>query len=287
MVVVLLLLVLLPVAGVVLALVVPGRGATEARTAWRVAGLLAGVVLAVVVDQVTELGRGTMLAIPVVTLGLLAGVLVGETRRTAPPAGTRQASLQVRRVIDHLPRTLTVAVAAGLVALLGLLAAGVALGSPDDLGRAGRALAVACSDGLSQRRGPWAGSFYAVPLAAVLLGGLVATTLAARAVVRRPLRGLDGTEVGRADEARTRSVTDVVAAYGVLVAVPLAGVAATSAIALGGIECRPAAWTALLWACLALVPLALVLLGLSAAAALRSRRTDAPVRSEGSTAVGR
>jgi hypothetical protein len=232
--------------------------------AWRLGGLAVGLAVAWVVERSADLGRGVMLAVPIATLGLLVGVLVGESRRCAAPDGARQAPLQVRRVADHLPRPLSGAVACGLVALAVLLVTGTLLGSPDDLGRAGRALAIDCGGGFSQRRGPWPGSFYAVPLAAVLVGGVLASWLAARAVVRRPLRlapAGDHADVLLAERAaRTRSVTDVVAALGVLVAVPLAGVAATTASGLHGIDCRPIAWTVLMVAALVTLGSSVVLL---------------------------
>ncbi|GAA1935334.1 hypothetical protein [Nocardioides marmoribigeumensis] len=276
----LLLVVLVPTLGVALAIGTP-RPVTQRRpAAWRWGGLAVGVVAAWGVDRVSDLGRGTMLAVPLVALGLLAGVLVGETRGLAPAQGTRHASLQVRRVADHLPRVLTAAVAAGLTGLLGLLAAGIALGSPDDLGRAGRSLAISCGNGFGQARGPWPGSFYAVPLAAVLLGGAVASALAARAVVRRPLRLGADADLAAETQARRSSVADVVAALGVLVAVPLGGVAVTTAGALNGIDCRPGSWTALLLVATVLALAALALLVASAATLLRPAPARDRVRSD-------
>jgi hypothetical protein len=271
----LLVVVLLPVLAVALA-ATGGTTTGVARTSalgWRLGGLAVGLAAAVLVARATDLGRGPMLAGPLVALGLLAGTLVGETRRTAPPDGTRHASLRVRRVADHLPRRLTAAVGAATVALVGLMVVGVALGSPDDLGRAGRSLAIDCGNRFAQARGPWPGSFSVGPLAAVLAGGLLAAALAARAVVRRPLRGAPGEDPGATELARSRSVADVVAALGVLVAVPLAGVAAVAASALHGIDCPPAGWTALLWLSLALAVGALALLAVSGAALLAPRTT--------------
>ena len=280
MAVLLVLVLLLPAVVVAAALALP-RPATPGRpTLWRWGGLAVGLVAAWGVDRALDLGRGTMLAVPVAALGLLGGVLVGETRRLAPVDGTRHASLEVRRVADHLPRALTPAVVTGLVALVGLLAAGVALGSADDLGRAGRSLAISCGGGVGQARGPWPGSFYAVPLAAVLLGGVAASAVAARAVVRRPRRVDPDADLQAEAAARRSSVADVVAALGLLVAVPLGGVAAVGASALAGIDCRPGSWTALLGVAVALVPAALALLTVCAATLLRpaqaSRRPAVP-----------
>ena len=280
MAIALLVLLVLPVVGVLLALRAGGGAAPvrSAATPWRLLGLGGGVAAAVLVERSADLGRGTMLAVPVVALGLLVGVAVGESRRHAPPPGPRAASLQVRRVRDHLPPALAAAVAVALGGLVLLLVTGVLLGSPDDLGRAGRTLAEHCSDGTGHRHGPWPGSFYAVPLAAVLAGGLAASWLAARAVVRRPLRvGADAPEPGaEADRASRRaSVTDVVAALGVLVAVPLAGVATTSAASLHAMQCRPASWTALLWLAVVLGVGALGLLVASTAVLLRPRTATA------------
>ena len=66
-----------------------------------------------------------------------------------------------------------------------------AIGSADDLGRAGRSLTRACSALAVEGRGPWPGSFYAWPLIAVVLIGLVVAGVALLSVTRRPRQGED------------------------------------------------------------------------------------------------
>lgn len=208
------------------------------RTArWRWGGVVLGIGLAGGATQVEgALGRGLMLTAPLFALGVLAGVLMGELRVTAPDETKRSASLDVRRVGDYLPRGLATAVALAAGTLAALLIVTTFLGSPDDLGRSGRRLVQVCSDAITEGRGPWPGSFYSLPLAAIVLGGLAAATLALHRVARRPRQGED---VAVDDALRRSAVASVVAAAGLLVAVPLAGVSAISAIALLGITCSP------------------------------------------------
>ena len=122
--------------------------------------------------------------------------------------------------------------------------------------RAGRTLARQCSPILGQAVGPWPGSFYAVPLALVVLSGLVLAGLALRRVVHRPRSGDDP----RVDDALRRSAAEaVVAGCGLLVAVPLAGVSFFAALAVLGLDCAPAVWTAAAAALGLLVPALAVL----------------------------
>lgn len=230
----------------------------RATARWRSGGLLVGAVVAVVAAQVSSLGRGLMLAGPLLALCVLLGVVLGELRVTAPPADERTAALEVRRVRDYVPRVLgPVVLTAG--ALLGLLlTVTTALGSPDDMGRAGRSLFRQCTELTSEARGPWPGSFYSVPLALVVGLGLLVAAVALRQVVRRPRQGAD---LGADDALRRRAAETVTAAAGLLVAVPFAGVAMIAAGGLNGISCAPTTWRVLSTVLLLLVP---VLLGLGA-----------------------
>jgi len=229
---------------------------TTAR--WRNRGLLLGVVVAIVSAQVGTLGRGLMLAGPLLALCVLLGVVLGELRVTAPPLAERRAVLEVRRVRDYVPRRLATVVAASISLLTALLVTTTSMGSADDLGRDGRWLARQCSDVLSEARGPWPGTFYSVPLAVVVGLGLIVAAVALRQVVRRPRQGSD---LAADDALRHRAAETVTAAAGLLVAVPFAGVALLAGIGLSGISCAPASWTALSTVLLLLVP---VQLGLGA-----------------------
>ena len=255
----------------------PPRTRTAARTvaAWRVAGAVVGVAVAAWSVQADALGRGLMLAAPLVGLCVLAGVVVGEFRVTAPDGPVREAGLAVRRWQAYLPPRLTAAVAgsAGLLAVV--LVAATLAGSPDDLGRAGRRLVRECSPDMTQSHGPWPGSFYAWPLAVVVGTGLL---LAGRAVVRIARRSGQGEDLATEERQRRRSAAAVTAAAGLLVAVPLAGVSAVAAVSLLGIGCRPALWTVLGWGLVAVLPIAVglaarCLVVLAAPAVVEPRRT--------------
>jgi hypothetical protein len=218
---------------------------------WRLAGLTAGAAAGIGAAQWDPLGRGPLLAAPLCALCVLAGVVVGELRVTAPRGPVRSAGLEVRRIRDYLPRRLTAAVATATSLLALVLALTASAGSPDDLGRAGRALARRCSAVLTETVGPWPGSFYAVPLLAVVIPGLALAALALRRIVQRPRSGDD---LGLDDALRRQAAESVVAGCGLLVAVPLAGVSFFAAHALSNLDCAPTTWRVLAGALGLLVP---------------------------------
>ena len=244
----------------------PSRGAdarvVARRTALcRAAGVGVGLVAGHEVLSSGSLGRGVLLAAPVSALCVLAGVLAGELAGPAVSGATRQAALEVRRVRDYLPPALSRTVAVLTALLLGLLAATSATGSADDLGRAGRSLAYRCSADLNGAVGPWPGSFYSAPLAAVLVVGLLGAGLTLRSVVRRPRTGTRSDGLLEDDALRRHSAAAVTGACGVLIAVPLAGVALTAGSALLSVGCRAGWQGGVGVALLALVPVCLVVLG--------------------------
>lgn len=220
----------------------PGPRLSNVRrrtTRWRWGGVAVGVGLAVgVAASGGRLGVGAMLAAPLFSLGVMGGVIVGELRVTPPTCATRAASLEVRRVRAYLPKALTGAVVVATVSLGLLLVSTTALGSPDDLGRAGRWLVRSCGGGLTEGRGPWPGSFYSLPLSILTITGLTGASFAVRQVVHRPRQGEDDLVD---DALRRHAVAGIVAASGILVAVPLAGASLVSSIALLGISC-PTWW---------------------------------------------
>lgn len=249
---------------------------------WRALGLLVGLAAGVLMLSGGGLGRGPMLAAPVFGLCVLAGVIVGELRVSAPGGPTRRATLEVRRLRDYVPRGLTAAVAATTMLLGGILVATTLAGSGDDLGRAGRSLARECSAVNSEAAGPWPGSYYSLSLAATVGVGLLGAAVASLLIVRRPRQGV-GHPVN--DTPRRRAVSAVVAASGVLVAVPLIGVSLTAAGALFSISCRPGWWSVLAWSLLILSVAVILLLGWCAAALLppisglaRARHGSLPTR---------
>lgn len=237
---------------------------TMAVARW--AGLVVGVVAALVVLGSGSLGVGVLLSAPALGLGVLLGVVVGELLGSrVPRERLRVAALEVRRVRDYLPRPLTATVATSGALLLVLLAVTTAMAAPDDMARPGRTLFRRCSAAMGQRHGPWPGSFYSVPLVVVLAAGAASALLALRVVVLRP-RSSGPDDLAQDDAWRRRSVTAVVGSLGVLVALPLAGVAFLAAAGLAGIDCRPAWWTAAAWVLGAAVPGALAVATWSALA---------------------
>ncbi|SBT54862.1 hypothetical protein [Micromonospora narathiwatensis] len=275
-------LLLVPLLGVALAgPSAAGEPATEhiRRTTWRWrwAGVAFGAVAAAVAARADPLGRGVLLAAPLFGLCVLAGVVAGEGRVVARPAGTtRQAALETRQVRHYLPRRPFRAVAAAGAALAVLLAATTAAGSADDLGRAGRSLAYACGE-FTAAHGPWAGSFYSLPLALLVGLGVLIATLALRRLVGRPRPQAPAGALVHDDAERRRSATAVTGACGVLITIPLIGVSLFTATGLLSNPCRPAWWTAAAWGLLLLLPAWTVLLAWSAVAVLRpGQRADRP-----------
>ena len=249
------------------------------RTAsFRLAGVIAGLAAGGAAAGQGALGRGPLLAGPVFGLCVLAGVAAGEIS-VRPAAGrTRTAAVEVRRVRDYLPRGLASAVTAAAAVLAALAAVTTVTAGPDDLGRAGRVLLLSCRAGLQQAYGPWPGSFYSVPLAAVVAAGLIAAGGALRVVIRRARTGADADAVAADDALRRRAARTITGACGILVALPLAGVCLVSAGALLSVSCHPAWWTYAGWALLALLIPVVALMGWSAAVLLAPARaaTAAP-----------
>ena len=235
----------------------PEQEATARTTVrWRLAGLVTGLVVALAVGAQGGLGRGLLLAAPLFGLCVLGGVVVGELRVRPPQGPVRRAELGVRRIRDYLPRRLAtaVAVATGVLALTLVLT--TAAGSPDDLGRAGRRLFRHCTATVAEGRGPWPGSYYTVPLAVLVAAGLLFAATAMVRIVRRPAQAGDPAVDDALRASAARSVT---AAVGVLVSVPLAGVAAVAGMTLAGFDCRPGWWQVPTAALGVVVPAALVL----------------------------
>ena len=231
--------------------------AAARRTAnWRWAGVITGLVAGGVAAASGALGRGLLLAGPVFGLCVLAGVVAGEI--SVRPAGgpTRTAVVEVRRVRDYLPHGLAKAVLAAAAVLLALVTVTTATAGPDDLGR-GTVLLSRCGPGSWEGHGPWAGSFYSVPLAAMVATGLIVAGVALRVVIRRARTGADPDGVAADDALRQRAAWTITGACGILTALPLAGVCLVSAAALLSFSCHPAWWTYAGWALLAvLIPTA-------------------------------
>jgi hypothetical protein len=214
---------------------------------WRVVGLLLGAVAAVLLlvlgERVDALGRASALAPTALGAGVLLGTIAGEL--TARPAVgiRRSAAIETRTLGSILPRGRAVLLAVSTGLLVGALALGAAWGSADDLGRAGRWLTRQCvmeEDGVGRvlvgsSRGPWPGSFYAVPLAVALAVLAVLVAAALRAIVDRPRPELDSR--GLDTLLRRWSVGNVLTAATVTVLGTLGPVAVLMASALRSGTC--------------------------------------------------
>ena len=221
------------------------RTARRRATAGRLAGLALGIGVAwfLFTRPPAWLGLGQALAAPAFALCLLAGVILGEVR-PRPDGPHRTATLEVRDVGRYLPRALTRWLVVFAVTLAVLLVVTTAVGSPDDLGRPGRWLAVSCGPELSRAAGPWPGSFYSLPIALVVVLGLGAALMTARFVAGR--RAED--DPAGDEAARRRSTRVIVAAAGVLTAAPLAGSALLAGAAVRNVDCG-GSWTPVLVGC--------------------------------------
>lgn len=234
---------------------------------WRLVGLALGLVagglLLVLGQRADALGRLTALAPAAVGAGVLLGTVVGELTARPSVGVRRTAVVESRTVRSVLPRGRATLLALSTVALGGVLAAGAAWGSPDDLGRAGRSLSERCTllvDGVATEvagaRGPWPGSFYALPLAATSVVLALLTGLALRAVVRRPRpdpRGLGLDSVLRRWSAGTVLTAALFAVLGTL-----GPVASLMVAPLADLDCGTPAQAVGRWVVTLLGPLALV-----------------------------
>ena len=254
---------------------VPERLGAVARSTlrWRLAGLGVGLLAAASSAQSGALGRGLVLAVPLLCLCVLLGVVAGELRVRPPAADVRAAALEVRSGRQYLPPVLPALVAAATVVLGALLTFTSAIATEDDLGRPGRALGRACSAVSAELRSPWPGSFYALPLAAVVLAGLALAAVALVSVARRPRQGEDPL---LDDALRRQAATAVVAAVGLLVTVPLVGTGVPAAAGLLQVCAAPAGWTAAGSALLVVIPLAVALGAWCAAQLLVPGRVRSP-----------
>ncbi|GAA1290213.1 hypothetical protein Psi02_15880 [Planotetraspora silvatica] len=211
-----------------------GLRTTARRLLWaRLAGLSLGLTASWLVLNWDGLGRGPLLATPALGLGILFGTLTGEAAAPRPHGAIRGASLEIRTARDYLPRfSAPLAGALSLVTVV-LLAVTTATASADDMGRPGRVLAANRPDGTVRSAvSPWPGWFYAWPLLSVLAVAFLLSALAVHRVVRRGRLDLDAAARAVDDARRAHSARVVTAAYGICVALPLAGIAVVAGDAL-------------------------------------------------------
>ncbi|MFJ7125022.1 hypothetical protein [Streptomyces sp. NPDC098101] len=217
------------------ALPAPHRPArTELLVRW--GGAAIGAVAAWTVSQGAGLGLGVLHALPVFAVCATAGVLAADALTPGPGGAVRRAGLAPRRVRDVLPTRFAVLLGAEAAVLVALLAVAALTASPDDMGRAGRTLGVACGS-LTQSRGPWPGLFYGAPVLVALAFGTAACGYALRRITGRPVPGGDAAAVAADAGRRRERARAVTAAWGLLVAAPLAGTALFASGALRSLSC--------------------------------------------------
>lgn len=229
---------------------VPAESRLRARAdrCARWAGLVAGFVVAQLLARrdSDDLGAGILYALAAFGLCAVGGVLLGDALAPRPREAVRTAGLTPRRVRDQVPPRMTRLLLIQAASFVLLLTVTTAVASPDDLGRAGRALAVTCG-GVTEVHSPWPGSFYAVPIGVSLAVGTAVCAWALRRIAHRP---------GEERERRDRS-SAITAAWGLLVSTQLLGAATTTSGALTSTTCDGGIGTA---AVVLLAPLALLAL---------------------------
>jgi hypothetical protein len=237
-----------------------------ARWAGLAVGLLAARLLSPLVD-----GDGILYAIPAFGLCAVAGVLVGDALTGPRRGAVRTAGLTPRRVRDYVPPRMTWLLLGLALVLVALLAAATATASPDDLGRAGRALTLTCR-GMTESASPWPGFYYSAPMLASLAVSTAACGWSLRRIATRP-----GDEQSRRD----RSLA-IVAAWGLVVSSSLLGVASTMSGALMSTTCDGTLGTLANWAVwpLGLVTLVVVPWCLFTIASPRASRAEKAKRGE-------
>lgn len=167
--------------------------AVERWTAlWRWVGVLLGACLAVaaLTQQNVGLGRLALAAPAIAGCSALLAIMVGEWTIRPSSAQRRAASLTTRSFATLVPRAGLWVTATGIATLAMLLGIGMATASPDDQGRAGRAITATCvqdlpgigSTVLTATNGPWPGSYYALPAALIMLATIGFGFVAARAI---------------------------------------------------------------------------------------------------------
>ncbi|MFF4566056.1 hypothetical protein [Streptomyces sp. NPDC001435] len=234
-------------------------------------GLLAGALVAYWLIPLDH-GDGILYAIPAFGLCAVAGVLVGDALTQPTRGAVRTAGLAPRRVRDYVPPRMTWVLIAMAVVLVLLLGVAAAVASPDDVGRASRALTMTCRGGTASFS-PWPGLHYGLPILACLAVATGACGWSLRRIATRP-----GDEQSRRD----RSLA-IVAAWGLVVSSSLFGTTAVTSGVLMDSGCGEALWIVARWvlwplSLVAFVTVALMLSMVCAPRATWRRRSERRVR---------
>ena len=165
----------------------------------RWSGLAIGIVAAqqLVTVQSDDITMPLVLAITAFGLCAVGGVLLGDALTLRPQEAVRTASITPRLARDQVPprmAPLLLLQAASLGALL-VIGAVTASSAPDQMGRAGHVITVAC-EGAPASLGPWPGLYYSGPMFAALAVGTPVCAWALRRIAHGP-----GGEQQRRDRA--------------------------------------------------------------------------------------
>lgn len=201
----------------------PGlRSLRRATIRYRGIGLAVGGVAGVAALAWGHLRPLTFAAPLLAAVVVVAAIVVGQQSAYRAARVTGSAGLERRQLRSYLPPALTRWTVCLLALLLTAVLFSTLAASPDDMGRAGRAVSVWWIEGEGAQSGtygaartPFPGSFYTswVGLALALL--LALAVLGLVLTVRRPRNGADP-ELVRVDDALRRiTVEGIVAAVGV------------------------------------------------------------------------
>jgi hypothetical protein len=214
----------------------------------RYIGLALAVVAFAAVTAWDRLGRGLFLAPAVAGIVLLLALLVGQQSAYKKVRSVGTAALERRRVIDYVPRSLSIAVVVVVAVLLVIGIWTTVVASPDDFGLY-RSLAIDTTETgpggeihmVSTARGPFPGGYYTlmpaigIPIVLILGGATLMLT------ARRPRDGSDPELVKVDDLLRSWMSESVLAAVGLAAGLTLLGISLSAAdvlVSLGGVHQR-------------------------------------------------
>lgn len=206
----------------------------RATTRFRWVGLGIGLLAGIVLVFLGSLAPFVLVAPIVVGLSVVVAIMVGQQLSYAKARVVGVAAIETRRVRDYLPPRSLARLAGAVVVLLAVLGYTTLVASPDDMGRAGRAISAtwaslewnADANGtlqphevtFSSTYSPFPGSFYTTPVLPALTVLLAVAVLALALTARRPRNGADP-ELVRVDDALRRiTAQGIVAAAGLGVA---------------------------------------------------------------------
>jgi hypothetical protein len=201
-------------------------------------GLLIGGAAAAAMLGVQNGDLGRLASMAPASAGAIAVLVVALAELTTPhlEGEVRTASLQSRRRLEAVDVPAARLALVTFAALVVALWVGWVMGSPDDMGRAGRAISAVCGT-TSSGGGPWPGSFYGglMLLAAAVVA--LATFAAVAAVAERPRVGTTSLETDtRLRRAATAQILLVSTASAACTLVPVAGLMTSGLL---GLTCHP------------------------------------------------